>query len=434
MSVLDKAVDQKIKIMGHGMKITPQLKQELLNEGYYHAPLTWIGNDITGPFSFTGYGHNDSPFEVRRIDGQLQVFENGKYFTDITFYKRPKFWEHQWTFKKNKIGGDASSAVFLDEGVSSVLTPCGQEDFPENENDTLNATGGKFPFISLACYNGLVIWPSWGCTYTKSKNACRFCCIPGNYDEDKILYKQQGWFEALGIAVEAAVNEIGDEIGKFSITVDAGTIPGRDKGAAVYIQTLEAIKARLGYLPKASYIRAVIEPPMDEHWLYALRDAGYTDIQMDVDIYDETERRSMMPNAKGFRKVADYIQAFKKAKEIFPGEVATQLIAGIQNEDNLLKGFEEFASVGVPTLLTPFLIGGLGKKLARETGADVPSADSMKKLYDKASAILNKHQCEPAQFRGGVSSLAEFMGKRLKRADVVTHDNDKFPAKILTAA
>jgi len=424
MAVLDEAVDQKIKIMGHGLKITPQLKQELLDEGYYHAPLTWIGDDITGPFSFTAYGHAHSPFEVRRVDGQLQVFENGEFFTNISFYKRPKFWNHQWAFKKNKNGG-AETAVFLDEGVSSVLTPCGQEDFPENENATLDVTGGKFPFVSLACYNGLCIWPSWGCTYTKTKTACRFCCIPGNYDEDKVLYKQEGWFEGLGKAVEAAVDEIGPEIGKFSITVDAGTLPGPDKGAAVYIQVLEAIKARLGYLPKTSYIRAVIEPPIDEKWLYALRDAGYTDIQLDVDVYDETERKNLMPNAKGHRRIADYIKAFKKAKDLFPGEVATQLIAGIQDEVKLLEGFELFASLGVPTLLTPFLVGGLGKKLSRETGADVPSSDTMKRIYEKAAAVLLKHNCPPAQFRGGVSSLAEFMGKRLKRADVVTHENDR---------
>ncbi len=424
MSVIDSAVDQKIRIMGRGLTISPELKQTLLDEGYYHAPLTWLRDDITGPFSFNAYGSNTSPFEVKRIDGQLQVWENGKFYTNIAFYKRPKFWGHQWAFKKNAEGG-ASNSIFLDEGISSVLTPCGQEDFPENENTTLELTGGKFPFVSLACYNGLCIWPSWGCTYTKSKNACRFCCIPGNYDEDKVLYKQEGWFEGLGEAVKAAVDEIGDEIGKFSITVDAGTLPGADKGASVYIKVLEAIKARLGYLPKASYIRAVIEPPHDEKWLYALRDAGYTDIQMDVDVYDTDERRAMMPNAKGFRPIADYLKAFRKAKEIFPGEVATQLIAGIQNEKRLLDGFEQFASIGVPTLLTPFLVGGLGRKLKRETGADVPSSDSMKQLYDKASAILLKHNCPPANFRGGVSSLAEFMGRRLKRADVVTHELDR---------
>jgi hypothetical protein len=73
-------------------------------------------------------------------------------------------------------------------------------------------------------------------------------------------------------------------------------------------------------------------------------------------------------------------------------------------------------------------VGGLGRKLKRETGADVPSSDAMKSIYERASAILVKHNCPPARFRGGVSSLAEFMGKRLKRADVVTHDNDRVPA------
>jgi biotin synthase-related radical SAM superfamily protein len=419
MAELD-VVEKKIKIQGNGIKISPELKVQLQNEGYYPIALTWIGDDVTGPFSFTEYGDN-SPFELRKVEGTYQVFENGEFFTEVTFYKKPKFWDdHQWAYRKD---GKKEGIVFIDEGISGVITPCGQVDASQDQNEVLKITGGKFPFITLACYNGLSIWPSWGCLYNKQKKVCRFCCIPGEYEEEKNLYTDDKWFEGLGNAVEAAVNEIGPEINKCSLTVDSGTLAGRDKGARVYIKVLETIKNKLGYLPKTYYIRAVIEPPLDEEWLYALKRAGYTDIQMDVDVYDEVERRNLMPNAKGYRSIEDYVKAFKKSKEIFPGEVATQLIAGIQDDENLLKGVEHFASLGVPTLLTPFLPFGQGKKLRRETGVDVPSADRMRKLYARAAKILNKYHCPPPQFRGGVSSLAETMGQRLKRADVLTNNN-----------
>ena len=172
----------------------------------------------------------------------------------------------------------------------------------------------------VACYNGLVVWPAWGCLYTKAKNQCKFCCIPGDYDEHKLLHTDADYWTNLGEAFAAAVEEIGPEISQVSLTVDSGTLPGRDKGAHVYIQVLDTIKRRLGYLPDLLYRRAVIEPPLDFEWLPRLADAGFTDIQMDVDVYDDAERRKVMPNAKGHRPISDYIKAFRKAKEIFPGK------------------------------------------------------------------------------------------------------------------
>jgi molybdenum cofactor biosynthesis enzyme MoaA len=218
------------------------------------------------------------------------------------------------------------------------------------------------------------------------------------------------------------------------LTVDSGTLPGRDKGAQVYIKVLETIKARLGYLPNLLYRRAVIEPPLDFEWLQRLADAGFTDIQMDVDVYDAVERRHVMPNAKGHRPIADYIKAFRKAKEIFPGEVATQLVAGIQNDENLLKGVEHFASEGIPTLLTPFLPFGHGRAWRESGEVDVPSAERMKTIYQKAAAILTRYNVPPPQFRGGVSSLAETMGRRLKRVKALTHPRDLSHEPISVAA
>ena len=83
-------VDKKIKIQGHGIRITPALKQQIADEGYYPIALTWLAEDITGPFSFTGYG-DESPFELRRVGEHYAVFENDQYFTEATFYKNPQF-------------------------------------------------------------------------------------------------------------------------------------------------------------------------------------------------------------------------------------------------------------------------------------------------------------------------------------------------------
>ena len=422
-------VDKKIRIQGHGIRITPELKTQIASESYYPIALTWLTNDITGPFSFTGYGET-SPFELRRVGRDYAVFENGEYFTDATFYKKPRFFDRLHTAKGLE---GTQDTVFIDEGMSGVITPCGTAKDRE-DSDLFKITRGKFPYVTVACYNGLVVWPAWGCLYTKSQSQCKFCCIPGDYNEHKLLHTDPLYWQNLGETFAAAVEEIGPEISQVSLTVDSGTLPGRDKGARVYIQVLDTIKQKLGYLPNMLYRRAVIEPPLDEEWLRNLSAAGFTDIQMDVDVYDQVERRNVMPNAKGARPIADYIKAFAKAKEIFSGEVATQLVAGIQSDESLLKGVEHFASVGVPTLVTPFLPFGHGR-MWRATGeVDVPSAERMKVIYQKAAAILTKYNVPPPQFRGGVSSLAETMGRRLKRVRALTNPRDLDREPVAVAA
>ncbi|MDR1915169.1 MAG: radical SAM protein [Synergistaceae bacterium] len=409
------AVDKKIEIQGFGIKILPELKLDLQKEGYYPVALTWIGDDITGPFSFIGYGEN-SPFELRKEDGGYHVYRDDEYFSEVSFYKRPNFWDRQWSIKDG-----AEGTFFVDEGMSGVITPCAPNSLIAENDEVRQVTGGKFPFVTLACYNGLSIWPSYGCLYTKQGNPCTFCCIPGDYVEDHMLIQQEGWLDGMSKAVEAAIDELGSDIENCSLTVDSGTLPGRDKGAWAYIQILEAVKARIGKLPNTIYIRAVIEPPYDEEVLFKLRDAGFTSIQCDIDVYDDAERLEVMPNAKGKRSIDDYVRILTRAKEIFPGEVATQLVAGIQKDENLLKGVERFASVGIPTLVTPFLPFGQGINLVRKGKASVPGPDKMRRVYEACGKILNKYNVAPPQFRGGVSSLAETMGRRLKRVPSLTN-------------
>ena len=102
-------------------------------------------------------------------------------------------------------------------------------------------------------------------------------------------------------------------------------------------------------------------------------------------------------------------------------EVATQLVAGIQSDDRILDGVDRFAALGVPTLVTPFLPFGLGRKLVRRGEANVPSPDRMKQIYGRAAEILTRRGVAAPNFRGGVSSLSETMGRRLKRAAALTH-------------
>ena len=425
-------VERKISIQGHGIKISPALKAQLHEEGYYPIALTWLGDDVTGPFSFSGYGER-SPFELRHVDGGYHVFEDGKHFSEVTFYRRPGFFGRQW----NPDGREDGDTIFIDEGMSGAITPCGQDaacqEDDEEIGDVQKVTNGRFPFVNLACYNGLVVWPSWGCLYNQQGKACRFCCIPGRYEEAKVLIQDPRWLDAMAEAVEAALAELGADERSCSLTIDAGTLPGRDKGARAYVEVLDAIRRRLGRLPETFYIRAVIEPPVDEVWLRELRKAGFTDVQMDVDVYDEDERRRLMPNAKGYRPLADYERAFAVAKEIFPGEVATQLVAGIQSDERLLDGVDRFAALGVPTLVTPFLPFGQGRKLVRLGEAQVPSAERMRALYGRAAEILTRRGVAAPQFRGGVSSLAETMGRRLKRARALTNPRDLRPPHHLAA-
>lgn len=90
----------------------------------------------------------------------------------------------------------------------------------------------------------------------------------------------------------------------------------------------------------------------------------------------------------------------------------------------MLKGVEHFASEGIPTLVTPFLPFGHGKAWRDSGAVSVPSAERMKTIYQRAAAILTKYNVPAPQFRGGVSSLAETMGQRLKRVKALTNPRD----------
>lgn len=197
---------------------------------------------------------------MRKTNGSYQVFENGEFFTDVTFYKRPQFYDRQWSANPDD---ENQGTVFIDEGMSGLITPH-RGGLQTAAGDLFDIESGKFPYLTLACYNGLVIWLSWGCLYNKQGKACRFCCLPGEYRDSKLLINQPGWLEGLVDTVEQAFNELGPDIKNCSLTVDAGTFPGRDKGAWAYVKTMEAIKQRFGgQLPDTIYIRAVIEPPYD---------------------------------------------------------------------------------------------------------------------------------------------------------------------------
>lgn len=410
------SIENKIKIQEHGYKISNELKKEITDKGYYPVALTWIDDEITGPFSFQEYG-DSSPYELKKYNGGYALFEGDKFFTKVDFYKKPKFFDHQWA---PTVEDETKGTIFVEEGLSGVIS-CDssvlQKEMQEDSLGVLQYTGGKYPYVTLACYNGLVIWPNHTCLYLQQKKPCTFCCLPGNHEIYKTHTNTEEWYKNMAIAFESAVKEIGDEINKFSLTIDAGTYPGKDKSADVYIKILEAIKERIGDLPDLLYVRAVLEPPHDDKWLYRLRDAGFDSIQMDIDVYNEDLRKRIMPNAKGHRPIEDYIHAFEIAKKIFPKELATQSIVGIQPDESLLEGVERFAGIGVATIVTPFLPFGQGRKLQKLEGVRPPTAERMKTIYARAAKILNKYDVQPPEFRGGVSALSETMGKTRKIAD-----------------
>src|SRR5574340_1458117 len=82
-----------------------------------------------------------------------------------------------------------------------------------------------------------------------------------------------------------------------------------------------------------------------------------------------------------------------------PGRVRSLLIVGLEPEESVLRGVEFIASHGVDPVLSPFRPAP-GTRLA-----DVrpPSADAMRRLYESAEEIAQRHgvklgpRCVPCQ-------------------------------------
>jgi radical SAM protein (TIGR04043 family) len=181
--------------------------------------------------------------------------------------------------------------------------------------------------------------------YQSRTKTCQFCAI--------------GQSLAAGRTIERKTPSQLAEVAKAAVELDGvkhmvmttGTPSGHDRGAAILVESVSAVKAAVD-LP----IQGQCEPPDDAAWFGRMREAGMDALGMHLEAVTEDVRVRIMPG-KAQVSVAQYLTAFAAAVPVFGrGQVSTYILAGLgDTEEAILRTCETLIAIGVYPFVVPFV-------------------------------------------------------------------------------
>ena len=276
------------------------------------------------------------------------------------------------------------------------------EDVPGPEWYSLKLPGGKNfdQIVQIHLKDILASALSDFCIFKAEGKGCKYCALrtgpeSRNKDPKEIAYCISH-LEAAGL--------------RFSeLNLNAGTLPGEDRGASLYLKTIQEVR-KVSAIP----IAAQICPPDDLRWIKRLHEAGLNTVSFNLEIYDEGCRREICPG-KAVIPRKNYFEAMEYAVELFGRNlVSSWLIIGLEPVESTIAGAEAIAaSGGIPfvSVFRPLTGTELENRLP-------PSVDDVVKVFRSVGAILRKQRLDPRDSTYGCvrcnccSALIETMEER----------------------
>jgi len=251
-----------------------------------------------------------SPYLIKRDGGQLYVETRGEPITEISFERRPQFYDRK-----------TSDGVLMHR-VGQVA-----------DRDCL--------LFNYSSY----------CIHWNTGDECRFCnLVPTHsaYRQDVQSGKKTSQIaETTAAAFEEGVAN------KFNIS--GGTLRGR-RDVDVYIRVMEAVGKQLEQLGKTSQASNVALGAVGPEDAQELKASGYTKITMDLEVWDQNLFAGICPGkAKtvGWKKWVDSLEA---AAEIFGrGNVRSFFVTGLEPKESFLAGADYLAARGVLAFAIPWV-------------------------------------------------------------------------------
>ncbi|MDR1643475.1 MAG: radical SAM protein [Clostridiales bacterium] len=278
----------------------------------------------------------DTPYALDLVDQKLVITENGKHkYKDLVFEKRPLFYS-----------GHTSDGTPMQGIVSIVSEGC--------------AGTGSAP----------------GCVLQAKGEGCLFCNF---YTRSKTSRSKSA--RHIAETVKAAF----DEGAAWRVNFNGGILGGR-REIDFYIEDLHAIFETLGRTDLLSSV--CLAAPTDLSQIDRLKDAGFTDIAMNLEIWDKNIFKSVCPGKERLTGYDAWVKALEHGAKVFgKGHVCTNFVTGIEPMKTTLEGIEQLASVGVlsfpavfqPTPGTPF------------EGHRCPTPEWNLDLHERTTDILIRH-------------------------------------------
>jgi hypothetical protein len=251
------------------------------------------------------------------------------------------------------------------------------------------SNGQKFREIAGLTLEGqLGVGYSDECSLADAGEACYFCTKAkvGGYTGKPYLKSPKLIAEAYSIARKAGVAN------NFKIT--GGFVPER-RELEYYLDVVDAIRADY---PDA-YIDTVIGAPADLSLLDKYKEAGVTNMDIHLEIWDKNIFAALVPGKdKRNGGWQHWVDAIEYSVGLFgKGRVHTAILAGLEPKQAALEGIEYFASKGVVCKTNTFR-PVIGTPLE---GYRSPEASWHYDLNIKAAEIYRRYGFATEQIRGG---------------------------------
>lgn len=212
--------------------------------------------------------------------------------------------------------------------------------------------------------------------YGNKNTSCQFCAIEESLrNETTIAHKKP---EQLAEVAKAAVEL--DGVSQMIMTT--GTPNLKDRGAKILLESAKAVKAVVD-IP----LQVQCEPPDEDFWFQALKDAGVDAIGMHLEAVSQHVRESIMPG-KASVPMSRYISAYKAAVSVFgKGNVSTYILAGLgDTEEEIISVSKELIDLGVYPFVVPFTPVA-GTPLANHP---MPDPAMLKRIFSTLGPLLKE--------------------------------------------
>ena len=286
------------------------------------------------------YKHN-SRFSVQHERGKYYLLDGNNQIDEITFIEKPAYYNLKTS------DGVAMKTIANEVGKTKVSVAYSNE-----------------------------------CALKDKGLDCKFCNI--NATKSRFADLQGISWKTPGQIAETYAKA--REEGYQAITITGGFVPER-REVEYYIDVAEAIQDATGL--KEFGGAACVGAPSDLSVIEKYKEAGYSAISTNVEIWDENIFKTICPGKDqicGGRQ--NWINALKHEVEVFGrGNVRTCFVAGIEPKSSTLEGIEYLTELGVVTMVSHWLPNP-GSELE---GHRAPDPEWYLDLYQKTYNLFKKN-------------------------------------------
>lgn len=251
--------------------------------------------------------------------------------------------------------------------------------------------------ICLLATDRVRIQHSTSCFYKRCRSGCKFCEV----DDHEYSFCREDVFRAIDHYLRS------DHAFRHFLVGGRSGSPTQEPD-----EILDIVRYIRSQGDWPIYVMCV--PPQNLETLREFKDAGVTELAMNLEIWDAGLARHWMPG-KGLIPRERYLEALEFASELWgrTGSVRSAFVVGLESEDSLLEGIRCVCQAGAAPILSIFrpIPGTAGNIIVP------PENHQLLSVYEKAVSICLEYglapgpTCVPCQN----NTLSMPSGTRLKR-------------------